>query len=133
MPVNLEDLTAGVRTSWLKLSGPLDGVEVLVQYASPVEGEKFRRRMRSFGIMRDVKNGTEEIAEGRTRDYLVQFCQTYVKDWKGVTTKESGEPAPYSAEKLADVMGAVGSAFREIHAAIGREESFFGNGGDGST
>jgi hypothetical protein len=111
----------------VKLSGPLAGVEVLVQYASPADGEKFRRKMRSLGIFRET-----EVADGRAQDYLVEFCKAYVKDWRGDVSR-GGEPVQYEPESLARVMGAIGSALQEITEAVGRQDAFFASGGSVST
>jgi hypothetical protein len=126
LPINLDDF-GGVKTRWVALSGPLTGVEVLVQYASPEEGDRFRRRMRSHGILRD----SGEIADGRMLDHWTEFCSTFVKDWRGDVSR-GGKPAEYSPKDLALVMLAVGSALREITEAVARQDAFFANGDSSS-
>jgi len=131
VPFDLDELTKPHRTNWIALAAPLSGVEVLIQYASPNDSERFRRRLRQTGI---TKAGETEPTDGRWPDYLREFCKTFIKDWRGVTAKRGdAEDAPYDSDKMAEILGAVGSAFREIHEAIGREHDFFESAGNGST
>lgn len=113
------------RTSWLALTGPLQGVEILIVYASPSVSTEFRRRLRSLGIWND-----DGVVAGRERQYLVEFCKTYVRDWKGAT--RGGEAVPYQAEPMATILWEVRSQNDLVHRAIAQEESFFGNGSGGS-
>lgn len=136
MPVSLEDFAAdngAPRTSWLRLSGPLDGAELLIRYAEPEAGQKFRSRMRSVGIMKANREGGEDVAPGRERDYIVAFVAHYVSDWRGVVTVKDGPAAPYDAERVVGWMATIGSTFYEVHQAVGQEERFFGKGVGGST
>lgn len=122
---DLKDID-GERQRWLKLSGPLAGGELFLKYASPREGEKFRRRLQNLGILRPTKDGGQEIAQGRDGDYLIEFCKFYVLDWRQITI--NGVAEPYTPERLANILAQVGSALREVTEATAREEGFFENG-----
>jgi hypothetical protein len=134
MPLNLDEILTGPRNTWVELTGPLAGIAVLVQYASPGQADRFRRRMRQSGVMKD----SGEVADGRIFDFLREFCSFYVKDWRGATI--GGSPAGYdeidakTGERigptaLAHLMEQVGSAMKEITEAVSRQDAFFGNGG----
>lgn len=115
-------------TRWVPLSGPFTGIEVLVVYASPEAGEAFRRRMRKLGILRETRHGREEPADGRTLDYLVEFCKTFTQDWRGVDDTDTGEAVKFDPARVARAMNKYGPALEEITSAVGRAEDFFGRG-----
>jgi len=122
MPVDLDSL-GGVRTQWVALTGPVAGVEILVQYMSPDEGDRFLRRMRDRGMLQS--DGS--VVGGRMLDYWTEFCKTFVKDIRGDVR------GTYDPAQLARAMLAVGSVLHEVKEAVANQDIFFANGGDGST
>lgn len=128
----------GERLTWIPLTGPFEGIEIQIAYASPAVAVEFSRRLRSLGIWKDG------IVPGRERQYLVEFCKTYVRNWRcGVHKDETcpdgctirprrgSEPVPYQPEPMATLMWEARSLNDELHKAIGREEDFFGNASGG--
>jgi hypothetical protein len=133
MSLNIEVTDAP--TVWVELGPPIAGISVLVEYASPEEGDRFRREMQRKGVLRTSKGGVEDVADGRQEEFYIAFCKRFVKDWRGVKDKATGAEVGYEDDPknpgyvvIARVMRKVGSALREITEAVGRQELFFGNG-----
>jgi hypothetical protein len=122
MPIDLDSL-GGVRTRWVPLTGPVAGVEILVQYMSPDEGDRFLRRLRDRGLLQSDGSA----ANGRTLEYWTEFCKAFVKDIRGDVR------GTYDPAQLARAMLAVGSLLHEVREAVAKQDAFFANGGDGST
>lgn len=130
MAFNLDLLDQENREHWFQLPFPLRGMEVLVRYASPEYGEKFRRHLLTRGI--HMQAGEKSIlVPGRDQDYVLEFCKFYVQDWKGATRGENGPDAPYSPEALAKVLLKVHSAFEAVTGFISQEEAYFSENGSG--
>lgn len=117
------------RSAFVALDGPAEGVEIEVCYATPVEAQRWRNRLRSRGIL----NKNDDIASGQEKAYCEEFVRQYVRGWRGVNVKATGEPAPYDAGRMALILTTVSSAFRMLNEAVGQEVRFFTRNGSGST
>lgn len=105
------------------MTGPLEGVELLIRYASPECQKEFRRLLMTRGIMRPARDGREaEINQGRERDYCSAFAHHFVRDWRGDIRPPQ---APYDADKMGAVLFSVTSAVNYLHEQIGNEPLFF--------
>lgn len=126
---NLDLLDQENREHWFSLSGPATGVDLLVRYASPSYGEKFRRTLLQKQINIPVGDKTV-LAQGRDADYVLEFCRHYIVDWKGVGRSDN-QTMPYSPEACTRLLLAVRSAFEAVTNFIGQEEMFFSSNGSG--
>ena len=117
------------RSAWIQLDEPLPGVEVEVGYASPVEAQRWRNRLRSHGIL----DRSDNIAAGQEKAYCKAFCDQYVRGWRGIKVKATDEPAPYDPSRMVLILMTVTSAFRTLNEAVGQEVRFFTRNGSGST
>jgi hypothetical protein len=133
MDIDQIGTTENEKLRWYPMRHPLSGIELLVRYASPTRQTEFRRLCLRKGVACHVRGGGIEAAEGRFGDFLVEMARFYVVDWRGVTVKETGEPAPYDAVRLGKVLGALGSALEDLNTAISEGEFFFESGDGVST
>lgn len=123
-----------LRTKWIDLPPPFDGVQLLVKYASPLVSERFKAAMLHKGIMRRTKEGVIDTAPGRDVDYLRAYAKEYVLDWRETSPgaiKPAG--APYNSDQMAGMLGAARPVFESVEAAIADTDGFFGSGVSGST
>lgn len=123
--MDLQELTERPKTRWIALHGHLEGVELLVQSATPEESQKFSNKLRRDGITRPSRDNPLDVTDGRERDFFREFAAYYVKDWRG---KIMPEGTPYDAKVMGLVMGAYRIAFEAVLAAVSDENAFFGNG-----
>ena len=125
MPLYLEEL-GQERKAWIALTGPAEGVEVLVKYASPEQRTRFGRKMIQRGLMRHGKDGRIESVPGREKEYAQEFARFYIEDWRGAIQPEG---VAYDSEKMAAVLMAISSVGERVLQAIEDETLFFSTNG----
>lgn len=125
MPLDL-DMLGQERTKWHPLTGALQGVEMLIRYASPGEGERFRQQMIREGILRNTRDAGIDINVGRSKDYFREWAKKWVLDWRGDVKPEGTK---YTPELLGQVLDQYRPAHTQLNVATLEEEGFFDSNG----
>lgn len=135
--MDLQDLN-GDKTRWLRLSGVLSGMEVLIQRATPEMGSRLRSKLVGAGVWKADERGNYQIVQGREAEYAALFASAYVLDWRSADPDDpimlNGVPNPeFSANLMGRVFMRCRSAMDDVSAAVLRDEDFFANGTGGGT
>lgn len=140
MPLDLDDAKRP-KKRWVPFDGHLTGVEILIQFFGTQDTQRFRNRLQSEGIIKVTKDDPLNVNPGREAAFFLEIAKKYILDWRVAegfppdTIKSDEHPnggAPYTAQKMADVLAAYPSAFSLVMRSVGDENGFFGPGVNGS-
>ena len=113
------------KTRWMRYRD----AEFLVRYATPLQYQRWQRRMVQTGIMRETKKGTHEVAAGRDLDYYESIASEWVMDWRGNVRVGDQENPPYSPAVMAKALGNIADLLKLISEAVEDTDGFFGQDG----
>ena len=136
--------TEGEKTTWIypEIDGdyePVHGepeagrVAVKIRYWQPKEKEALLNRMVNRGVMKRKSRGRIErfdVVPHRRSERDAMFAEAVVVDLRGVL--QAGQPVPYSAEMMAQVMGGRQDLYDAVFQAVEDVSLFFGVNGHAS-
>jgi len=120
------------RSTWITLTGPLEGIELEVKHVGPGLREQFRQRMVKAQILKPGQDG-HQCAQGKERQWYTALAKLYILDWRGPIKLGDDEDVPYSPELMGTVFFAYRAAWEEVEKAIEEEERFFPRSASAST
>jgi hypothetical protein len=100
--------------------------EFLVRYATPLQFQRWRRRLVHSGIMRETKGGQHEVAAGRDLAYYESIASEWVVDWRGNIRIGDQEHPPYDPALMAKGLGQLSDLLKLISEAVEDTDGFFG-------